>query len=263
MDEVSREKWFEIRLRDATANKQLEAAAKQYKQERLDFEKAYDAKRNKITQGDDLAPGVLKIVKVYLAVKRRVQPGDKMAGRHGNKGVISTIVPVEDMPYMADGTPVDIVLNPLGVPSRMNVGQVLETHLGWAAKGLGYKIGKMLEAQESVKSVRQMLNSIYNTTNKRKEDLASLSDENILSLAHNLREGVPMATPVFDGATEDEIKAMLILAGLPESGQTTLFDGRTGRAFERSVTVGYMYIDRKSTRLNSSHSTLSRMPSSA
>ncbi len=221
-----REKWFEIRLRDAAANNQLEAAAKQYKQERLDFEKAYDAKRNKITQGDDLAPGVLKIVKVYMAVKRRIQPGDKMAGRHGNKGVISTIVPVEDMPYMADGTPVDIVLNPLGVPSRMNVGQVLETHLGWAAKGLGLKIGKMLEEQQSIKNLRQMLNSIYNNTAKRKENISDLTDEEILTLAKNLREGVPMATPVFDGATEDEIKAMLKLADLPESGQTTLYDGR-------------------------------------
>ncbi len=154
LESVPREKWFEIHLRDAPSNTQLEAASKQLKQERLDFEKAFDAKRNKITQGDDLAPGVLKIVKVYLAVKRRVQPGDKMAGRHGNKGVISTIVPVEDMPYMADGTPVDIVLNPLGVPSRMNIGQVLETHLGWAAKGLGLKIGKMLQAQQSVKHLR-------------------------------------------------------------------------------------------------------------
>ena len=162
LTEVPRDKWFELRLKDAKANKQLEAAAKQYKQERLEFEKAYDAKRNKITQGDDLAPGVLKIVKVYLAVKRRVQPGDKMAGRHGNKGVISTIVPVEDMPYMEDGTPVDIVLNPLGVPSRMNVGQVLETHLGWAAKGLGIKIGKMLDEQQSIKNIREFLNKIYN-----------------------------------------------------------------------------------------------------
>ncbi len=173
LSEVPREKWFEIRLRDASANKQFEAAAKQHKQERLDFEKAFEAKRNKITQSDDLAPGVLKIVKVYLAVKRRVQPGDKMAGRHGNKGVISTIVPVEDMPYMADGTPVDIVLNPLGVPSRMNVGQVLETHLGWAAKGLGIKIGKMLEAQQSARNIRQFLASIYNT-DQRKENLSSL-----------------------------------------------------------------------------------------
>jgi DNA-directed RNA polymerase subunit beta len=266
--EVQREKWFEIRLRDATANKQLEAAAKQYKQERLEFEKAFDAKRNKITQGDDLAPGVLKIVKVYLAVKRRVQPGDKMAGRHGNKGVISTIVPVEDMPYMADGTPVDIVLNPLGVPSRMNVGQVLETHLGWAAKGLGLKIGKMLKEQQSVKNIRQFLSLVYNTDSKRKENIAGLLDEDVMNLAHNLRGGVPMATPVFDGANEDEIKAMLTLADLPESGQTTLYDGRTGRAFERPVTVGYMYMmklnhlvdDKMHARSTGSYSLVTQQP---
>lgn len=268
LTEVPREKWFEIRLRDAAANSQLEAAAKQYKQERLEFEKAYDAKRNKITQGDDLAPGVLKIVKVYLAVKRRVQPGDKMAGRHGNKGVISTIVPVEDMPYMADGTPVDIVLNPLGVPSRMNIGQVLETHLGWAAKGLGLKIGKMLDQQQSVKNLRVFLNSIYNSEKTRKENIASLSDEEVLSLADNLRGGVPMATPVFDGATEEEIKTMLQLADLPESGQTILYDGRTGNAFERAVTVGYMYMmklnhlvdDKMHARSTGSYSLVTQQP---
>lgn len=268
LSEVPREKWFEIRLKDAVANKQLEAAAKQHKQERLEFEKAYDAKRNKITQGDDLAPGVLKIVKVYLAVKRRVQPGDKMAGRHGNKGVISTIVPVEDMPYMADGTPVDIVLNPLGVPSRMNVGQVLETHLGWAAKGLGLKIGKMIEEKQSIKHMRQMLNSIYNSSHKRKENIADLTDEEIETLARNLRDGVPMATPVFDGASEDEIKTMLKLADLPESGQTTLYDGRTGKAFEREVTVGYMYMmklnhlvdDKMHARSTGSYSLVTQQP---
>jgi DNA-directed RNA polymerase subunit beta len=265
--EVSRDKWFEIRLRDDTANAQLEAAAKQLKQERLDFEKAYEAKRNKITQGDDLAPGVLKIVKVYMAVKRRVQPGDKMAGRHGNKGVISTIVPVEDMPYMADGTPVDIVLNPLGVPSRMNIGQVLETHLGWAAKGLGLKIGTMLREQQSVKNIRAFLAQVYNT-DTRKENLASLSDDEITSLANNLRGGVPMATPVFDGASEDEIKAMLKLADLPESGQTWLYNGRTGDLFERPVTVGYMYMmklnhlvdDKMHARSTGSYSLVTQQP---
>jgi DNA-directed RNA polymerase subunit beta len=268
LTEVSREKWFEIRLKDEKANQQLEAAAKQFKQERINFEKAYEAKRNKITQGDDLAPGVLKIVKVYLAVKRRVQPGDKMAGRHGNKGVISTIVRVEDMPYMADGTPVDIVLNPLGVPSRMNVGQVLETHLGWAAKGLGLKIGEMLKQSQSAKNVRQLLNTIYNDTDKSKEDIAGLSDEEVFSLAHNLKDGVPMATPVFDGANEDEIKRMLALAGLPESGQTTLYDGRTGQAFDREVTVGYMYImklnhlvdDKMHARSTGSYSLVTQQP---
>lgn len=268
LTDVSREKWFEIRLRDAAANKQLEAAAKQYKQVRIEFEKAFDAKRNKITQGDDLAPGVLKIVKVYLAVKRRVQPGDKMAGRHGNKGVISTIVPVEDMPYLADGTPVDIVLNPLGVPSRMNVGQVLETHLGWAAKALGLKIGQMIDTKQSVKNIRQFLNTIYNTDAKHKENITALSDEDILSLASNLRDGVPMATPVFDGASEEEIKAMLALAGLPESGQATLTDGRTGQIFDRQVTVGYMYImklnhlvdDKMHARSTGSYSLVTQQP---
>jgi DNA-directed RNA polymerase subunit beta len=267
LSEVAREKWFEIRLRDDTANSQLEAAAKQLKQERLEFEKAYEAKRNKITQGDDLAPGVLKIVKVYMAVKRRVQPGDKMAGRHGNKGVISTIVPVEDMPYMANGTPVDIVLNPLGVPSRMNIGQVLETHLGWAAKGLGHKINKMLQEQQSVKNLRTFLAQVYNTE-ARKENLASLSDDEITSLAKNLRGGVPMATPVFDGASEEEIKAMLKLADLPESGQTWLYNGRTGDLFERPVTVGYMYMmklnhlvdDKMHARSTGSYSLVTQQP---
>lgn len=266
--EVPREKWFDISLKDAKSNQQLEAAAKQFKQERAEYEKAYDAKRNKITQGDDLAPGVLKIVKVYLAVKRRVQPGDKMAGRHGNKGVISTIVPVEDMPYMADGTPVDIVLNPLGVPSRMNVGQVLETHLGWAAKGLGIKIGELLDKSQSAKNIRSFLNAIYNDTNKYKENFASLSDTEIVNMAQNLRAGVPMATPVFDGANEDEIKRMLALAGLPESGQTTLYDGRTGRAFDRQITVGYMYMmklnhlvdDKMHARSTGSYSLVTQQP---
>jgi DNA-directed RNA polymerase subunit beta len=267
LTETQREKWFEIRLRDATANSQLESAAKQLKAERLHFEKAYEAKRNKITQGDDLAPGVLKIVKVYMAVKRRVQPGDKMAGRHGNKGVISTIVPVEDMPYMADGTPVDIVLNPLGVPSRMNIGQVLETHLGWAAKGLGLKIGRMLQAQESIKNIRSFLGQIY-STDKRKENITSLTNEEIIALAKNLSGGVPMATPVFDGASEEEIKTMLKLADLPESGQTTLYNGRTGDMFERPVTVGYMYMmklnhlvdDKMHARSTGSYSLVTQQP---
>ena len=180
------------------------------------------------------------MVKVYLAVKRRLQPGDKMAGRHGNKGVVSKIVPVEDMPYMADGTPVDIVLNPLGVPSRMNVGQILEVHLGWAAKGLGRKIEEMLKASVKAADVRKFLERIYNTTGKT-EDLGSFDDAEILRLADSLRGGVPFATPVFDGATEEEIKGMLDLAGLPRSGQVTLHDGRTGEAFDRQVTVGFMH----------------------
>jgi DNA-directed RNA polymerase subunit beta len=181
------------------------------------------------------------MVKVYLAVKRRLQPGDKMAGRHGNKGVISKIVPVEDMPHMADGTHMDIVLNPLGVPSRMNVGQILETHLGWAAKGLGKRIGDMLEAQAKIADLRKALGLVYNSSGMS-EDLDSLGDQDVIELARNLRKGVPFATPVFDGATEEEIKNMLELAGLPSSGQVTLIDGRTGEAFDRPVTVGYMHM---------------------
>jgi DNA-directed RNA polymerase subunit beta len=241
LNDIGRGKWFEIRLRNEDANTDLEKAGEQLKTLRKDFDTRLEEKKAKLTQGDDLAPGVLKMVKVYLAVKRRVQPGDKMAGRHGNKGVISMIQPLEDMPYTEDGTPVDIVLNPLGVPSRMNVGQVLETHLGWAAKGVGLKIGRMLEAQQKVAEIRKFLAQIYNTSG-RVEDLDSFSDEEIVELAGNLTRGVPMATPVFDGASEDEIKHMLRLADLPESGQTTLFDGRTGDSFDRQVTVGYMYM---------------------
>jgi len=242
LDEVPREQWFEIRLKNDDANEQLEKAYERLKAQREEFDRRFDEKKAKITAGDDLAPGVLKMVKVYLAVKRRIQPGDKMAGRHGNKGVISTIVPVEDMPYLEDGTPVDIVLNPLGVPSRMNVGQVLETHLGWAAKGLGRKIDEMLKAQESTAKVRQLLETIYNKTGGKEEDIKSLNDAEVLELAGNLTNGVPTATPVFDGATEAEIKGLLELAGLNESGQSTLFDGRTGERFDRDVTVGYMYM---------------------
>lgn len=267
LTELQREKWFEINLKDTAAAKQLEGASKQLKKIRLDFEKAFEAKRQKITQSDDLAPGVLKIVKVYMAVKRRVQPGDKMAGRHGNKGVISMIVPVEDMPYLADGTPVDIVLNPLGVPSRMNVGQVLETHLGWASKELGRKVGQMVDAQQSMRNVRTFLNSIYGV-GKNKESLSSLDDDELLTLANNLREGVPFATPVFDGATEEEIKTMLKLADLPEGGQAILHDGRTGVQFDRPVTVGYMYMmklnhlvdDKMHARSTGSYSLVTQQP---
>ncbi len=239
--ELERDKWFEIRLKNDEANGQLEAIADQITNQRKDFDDQYESKRRKLTQGDDLAPGVLKMVKVYMAVKRRIQPGDKMAGRHGNKGVISMIVPVEDMPYSEDGTPVDIVLNPLGVPSRMNVGQVLETHLGWAAKGLGKKINAMVQAKAKIDEIRKFLDKIYNTSGKQ-EELSSLSDEEVLDLAKNLSGGVPMATPVFDGIEEEELKGMLRLAELPESGQTMLTDGRTGEPFERPVTVGYMYM---------------------
>ncbi|GFE85016.1 DNA-directed RNA polymerase subunit beta [Steroidobacter agaridevorans] len=241
---MPREQWLEIRLQDDEENAVVESAAERLKAQRKEFEKRFDEKRAKITAGDDLAPGVLKMVKVYLAVKRRVQPGDKMAGRHGNKGVVSTIIPVEDMPFDENGTPVDIVLNPLGVPSRMNIGQILETHLGWAAKGIGHKIGRMLDsmAAERATQIRGFLDEVYNKSGGQKADIASLTDDEIIALAGNLRHGVPMATPVFDGAAEEEIKRMLELADLPASGQTTLFDGRTGERFERQVTVGYMYM---------------------
>jgi len=246
-EQDSKEKWLEIRLRAEGAASQLEAVAKQIGQQREDFRERFEAKKRKITQGDDLAPGVLKMIKVYVAVKRRVQPGDKMAGRHGNKGVISMIVPVEDMPFSADGEPVDIVLNPLGVPSRMNLGQILETHLGWAAHGIGIRIGELLRAQAKVTELRAFLDQIYNSSG-RPEELTDLSDEDILVLARNLTKGVPMATPVFDGALEEEILAMLRLAGRDNRdegipmGQTRLYDGRTGDAFERPVTVGHMYM---------------------
>jgi DNA-directed RNA polymerase subunit beta len=241
LDTVERHDWFEISLANEEAAQQMEALKESLAQTRVRFDVAFEAKKKKLTQGDELPPGVQKMVKVYVAVKRRLQPGDKMAGRHGNKGVISKIVPVEDMPCMADGTPVDLVLNPLGVPSRMNVGQILETHLGWAAKGLGVKIGEMLKAQAKAAEVRKFLNRIYGQGGKP-EDISELSDDDVMALAGNLREGVPFATPVFDGASEGEIKDMLEAAGLPRTGQVTLFDGRTGDAFDRQVTVGFMHM---------------------
>ncbi|MEW8658822.1 MAG: DNA-directed RNA polymerase subunit beta [Candidatus Thiodiazotropha endolucinida] len=241
LTEMERDKWLEIRLRNEESAAQLEAIAEQIKAQRELFRDKYEEKKRKLTAGDDLAPGVLKMVKVYVAVKRRIQPGDKMAGRHGNKGVISTIVPVEDMPFDENGEPVDIVLNPLGVPSRMNVGQVLETHLGFAAKGVGRQIGALLDAQSKIVELRKFLEKVYNTSGKS-EDIKSLNDDEVVAMCQNLRQGVPMATPVFDGAHESEVKHMLELAGLPESGQCKLFDGRTGDPFEREVTVGYMYM---------------------
>lgn len=245
LDSLPKKEWFTLRMKDDEAVEAIERAQKQIEVHKAEFEKRFADKRGKITQGDDLAPGVLKMVKVFLAVKRRIQPGDKMAGRHGNKGVVSTIVPVQDMPYAADGQTVDIVLNPLGVPSRMNIGQILEVHLGWAAKGLGQKIQRMLEAQQAIGELRKFLNDIYNHDNAvvgERVDLTQFSDEELLRLAKNLTDGVPMATPVFDGAAESEIKRMLELADLPSSGQTELFDGRTGEQFERKVTVGYMHM---------------------
>src|SRR6187455_616226 len=241
LEGVARHDWFEIRLAGEESAQQLEAMKDSLAKLREKFDAMYELKKKKLTQGDELPPGVQKMVKVYVAVKRRLQPGDKMAGRHGNKGVISKITPVEDMPHMADGTPVDIVLNPLGVPSRMNVGQILETHLGWAAKGLGLKINDMLKAEAKVADLRKFLERVYNGAG-RPEDLNALNDVEIGQLAGNLRNGVPFATPVFDGATEEEIKRMLDLAGLPTSGQVSLYDGRTGESFDRPVTVGFMHM---------------------
>ena len=243
LDELPRARWPEIRVQDEEVNMQLDGILKRLDGLKEEFEELYRAKREKVTKGDELAPGVLKTVKVYLAVKRRMQPGDKMAGRHGNKGVVSIIVPSEDMPFLEDGTPVDVVLNPLGVPSRMNVGQVLETHLGWAARGLGARINRMLEQQQGIAALRDLLEQIYNTPGvATRVDFSEFSDVDVLRLAERLRDGVPMGTPVFDGATEAEIRHLLQLAGLPETGQSTLYDGRTGDAFERPVTVGYMYM---------------------
>ena len=268
LDELERDDWFKIRMSDKSLNSLLESAEKQLSEHKDRLDTAYDDKRSKLETGDDLAPGVLKIVKVYLAIKRRIQPGDKMAGRHGNKGVISVIMPVEDMPYDEDGEPVDIVLNPLGVPSRMNVGQVLETHLGWAAKGIGLKIGAMLDAQSKTKEIRDYLDSVYNTVGERSENLKSLKEDELLELAGNLRDGMPIATPVFDGATEAEIKRMLDLAGFPGSGQSILYDGRTGDQFDRPVTVGYMYMlklnhlvdDKMHARSTGSYSLVTQQP---
>ena len=254
LESVGRYDWFDIRLSDEETARQVEQLKDSLAQARVEFDNRFEEKKRKLTQGDELPPGVQKMVKVYLAVKRRIQPGDKMAGRHGNKGVISKIVPVEDMPYMADGTPMDIVLNPLGVPSRMNIGQILETHLGWAAKGLGLRIGEMLRAESKVAEIRKFLDQIYNDSTGKKEDIKSFSDVEILELAKNLKNGVPFATPVFDGAAESDIKAMLDLA-FPDNDprtkqlqfsagktQVKLFDGRSGDAFERPVTVGYMHV---------------------
>ena len=259
--------WFRIRMQDDSLNGQIEKAEAHLKERKAGLDAIYEDQRGKLESGDDLAPGVLKIVKVYLAIKRRIQPGDKMAGRHGNKGVISVIMPVEDMPFDEHGEPVDIVLNPLGVPSRMNVGQVLEVHLGWAARGIGDRVNKMLEEQRKTAEVRKFLTEVYNQVGSSVE-LKSLSDAEVLDLASNLRTGLPFATPAFDGAQEEEIKAMLELAGLPSSGQTTLYDGRTGDPFDRPVTVGYMYMlklnhlvdDKMHARSTGSYSLVTQQP---
>ena len=266
LEEIPTDDWFKVRLDNENTNKQIENISKSLKEYREDLDVAFGKRKSKVTDGDDLAPGVLKIVKVYLAIKRRIQPGDKLAGRHGNKGVISVIMPEEDMPFDENGQPVDIVLNPLGVPSRMNVGQVLETHLGWAAKQLGTKIGEMIDSEVKANEIRDLLTEIYEKDGS--QDLSSLKDKEILDLAENLREGVPMATPVFDGAKESEVKSMLELAGLPSSGQTQLYDGRTGEKFDRKTTVGYMYIlklnhlieDKMHARSTGSYSLVTQQP---
>ncbi len=269
LDKLTRgDDWFRIRMSEDVLNEQLEKAEAQLKARREKLDARYADKKSKLESGDDLAPGVLKIVKVYLAIKRRIQPGDKMAGRHGNKGVISVIMPVEDMPFDSRGEPVDIVLNPLGVPSRMNVGQVLETHLGWAAKGLGEKINRMIEEQKKAAEIRKFLDEVYNSSGGRQEDLKSFTDDEIMELARNLIGGVPMATQVFDGAREDEIKKMLALADLPTAGQATLWDGRTGDQFDRPVTIGYMYMmklnhlvdDKMHARSTGSYSLVTQQP---
>ena len=251
---IGRYEWFDIRLSDDKNSKTLESLKENLKLTKKEFDEKYKEKKQKLTQGDELPPGVQKMVKVYLAVKRRIQPGDKMAGRHGNKGVISKIVPIEDMPYMADGTPLDIVLNPLGVPSRMNIGQILEVHLGWAAKGLGQRIEEMLNEQKKTSDIKSFLNKIYNQSSGKSEEIDSLKDKEVMELAENLKSGVPFATSVFDGAKESDIQYMLDLA-YPDNHENTkklnfaanktqvqLFDGRTGEAFERPVTVGYMHV---------------------
>ena len=267
--ELPRDDWFKLRLKDEPLNELLEKSEQSLEDRKKEHEQRFEDKKRKLQQGDDLAPGVLKIVKVYLAIKRRIQPGDKMAGRHGNKGVISAVMPIEDMPYDELGNPVDVVLNPLGVPSRMNVGQVLETHLGAAAKGLGVKINAMLEAQRKVAEIRELLAEIYNHSDEVSAvQLESLSDSEILELADNLRGGVPMATAVFDGAKEAEVKRMLELADMDTSGQVTLYDGRTGDQFDRPVTVGYMYMlklnhlidDKMHARSTGSYSLVTQQP---
>ena len=259
--------WFKLRLESDELNGLLEAADTRLKERRQELDEEFEEGKAKLESGDDLAPGVLKIVKVYLAIKRRIQPGDKVAGRHGNKGVISVIKPVEDMPFDEDGEPIDIVLNPLGVPKRMNVGQILETHLGWAADGLGKKIGKMLDDQRKVEEIREFLEKVYNQSG-RTEDLKSFTDAEIIEMSSNLRLGVPMATKVFDGAAETEIKMMLELADLPTNGQTILYDGTTGDQFDRPVTVGLMYMlklnhlvdDKMHARSTGSYSLVTQQP---
>jgi DNA-directed RNA polymerase subunit beta len=266
LDDLNLNDLLKVRLSNEKINSQIENIGLDLEAYKKSLKDRFSEMKEKVISGEDLQPGVLKIVKVYLAVKRRIQPGDKLAGRHGNKGVISAIVPMEDMPYDADGEPIDIVLNPLGVPSRMNVGQILEVHLGAAAKELGKKVSLMLDEQKKVSDVKDFLKKIY--PQKDSEELTKFKDEEIFTLANNLREGVPMATPVFDGAHESEVKDMLELAGLDKSGQMQLYDGRTGEMFDRLTTVGYMYIlklnhlveDKMHARSTGSYSLVTQQP---
>ena len=254
-------------MKDEAFNDSIKEAKDKLKSYENVLKSRFEDKKKKIISGDDLPPGVQQIIKVYLSIKRRIQPGDKLAGRHGNKGVISVIMPVEDMPFDENGEPVDVVLNPLGVPSRMNVGQLMETHLGWASKELGKKIGQLVNNASNLAETKKFLDKVYSATG-RPEDLSKLNDKEIKELCENLKSGVPMATPVFDGASEKEIKSMLELADLPLSGQTTLYDGRTGDAFERPVTIGYMYIlklnhlieDKMHARSTGSYSLVTQQP---
>ncbi|MFL5039091.1 MAG: DNA-directed RNA polymerase subunit beta, partial [Xanthobacteraceae bacterium] len=241
LEEHPRSQWWQFALANERAMGEIEALRKQYDESKRGLEQRFLDKVEKLQRGDELPPGVMKMVKVFVAVKRKIQPGDKMAGRHGNKGVVSKIVPAEDMPFLADGTPVDIVLNPLGVPSRMNVGQILETHLGWACAGLGQRIGQAVDAyyaRKDLKFLKDTLKKVYGED----ETIKSLKEEELIELGSNLRHGVPIATPVFDGAKEADIEKMLDLAGLDHSGQVSLHDGRTGEEFDRRVTVGYIYM---------------------
>ena len=268
LSELELDSLLSVRTDNENANTKIEDAEKQLKKHLKEIKEKFEERKQKITRGHDLAPGVIKIVKVYMAIKRRIQPGDKMAGRHGNKGVISEIMPIEDMPYDEQGNSVDVVLNPLGVPSRMNVGQVLETHLGAAAKGIGEKINLMMKENAKADVLKKYLDKLYNSDAAIKENLNSLSNTEIMTLAGNLRDGMPVATPVFDGAKESQIKSLLTEAGLDESGQITLYDGRTGRKFERPVTVGYMYMiklnhlvdDKMHARSTGSYSLVTQQP---
>ncbi|MCW5197023.1 DNA-directed RNA polymerase subunit beta [Buchnera aphidicola] len=270
LNKLKPESWFSLNIKNKVYKQKLYNIDKKYKKIKKNFDKIIALQRKKITQGDDLSPGILKIVKVSLAVKRQIKTGDKMAGRHGNKGVISKINPIEDMPYDEHGVPVDIVLNPLGVPSRMNIGQILETHLGMAAKGIGDKINKMLKHQVQIYKIRSFIQKIFDLGEniQQKINFKNLSDSEIITLARNFQHGLPVSTPIFDGAKEREIKELLKLSDFPESGQITLFDGRTGEKFDRPVTVGYMYMlklnhlvdDKMHSRSTGSYSLITQQP---